>query len=159
MAKKSLRKRRYLENEKSFWDEIKSLFIIFKELSVKQITFFLEGESPTLKYCNYLSFTEAITAFLSYWTNKLLLEKQHTQWFSTHFKPMQNQPPISVLRKRRSANLLENNHADCFYQCSITSWKHQEPQAFWSSQNFNIWNIRLKWKTWSDHHVLEITTT
>ena len=49
MSKKSLQKRQYLENEKSFEDEIKIIFIIFKGLSIKQITrIFLEGESPTL---------------------------------------------------------------------------------------------------------------
>ena len=53
MTKKSWQKLKYLENEKSFKDEIKSIFhnlIIFKGLLMKQITqFFLEGESPTLK--------------------------------------------------------------------------------------------------------------
>ena len=49
MSKKSLQKRLYLESEKSFEDEIKIIFIIFKGLSIKQITrIFLEGESPTL---------------------------------------------------------------------------------------------------------------
>ena len=42
MTKKSRQKVKYLENEKAF-------FIIFKGLSMKQITqLFLEGESPTL---------------------------------------------------------------------------------------------------------------
>ena len=46
MTKKYLK---YLENEKSFEDEIKNIFIIFKELSIKQITqIFLEAKSPTL---------------------------------------------------------------------------------------------------------------
>ena len=50
MTKKSWRKLKYLENEKSFQDEIKDIFfIIFKGLSMKQIMkFFLEGKSPTL---------------------------------------------------------------------------------------------------------------
>ena len=51
MTKKSRQKFKYLENGKSFQDEIKSIFIILKGLSMKQtIEFFLEGESPTLKY-------------------------------------------------------------------------------------------------------------
>ena len=38
MTKKSRKKRKYLENEKSFQDEIKSIFfMIFKGLSLKQI--------------------------------------------------------------------------------------------------------------------------
>ena len=42
MTKKSRQKVKYLENEKAF-------FILFKGLSMKQITqLFLEGESPTL---------------------------------------------------------------------------------------------------------------
>ena len=45
----SWQKLKYLEKEKSFQDEIKTFFIIFKGLSIKQITqIFLEGESPTL---------------------------------------------------------------------------------------------------------------
>ena len=45
---------RYLENEKSFQDEIKKKIIIFKGLSVTQTkNFFLEGESPTLIYLGY----------------------------------------------------------------------------------------------------------
>ena len=50
MTKKSLQKRKYLENETSFQDEIKNIFITFKGLSIKQITqIFLKGESPTLR--------------------------------------------------------------------------------------------------------------
>ena len=49
MPKKSGQKFKYLENEKSFYDEIKSIFHNFEGLSLKQIKFFfLEGESPTL---------------------------------------------------------------------------------------------------------------
>ena len=33
MTKKSRQKLKYLENEKSFWDEIKTFLIIFKGLS------------------------------------------------------------------------------------------------------------------------------
>ena len=48
MIKNSWQKLKYLENEKSFEDEIKSFFILFKGLSMKQITqAFLEGERPT----------------------------------------------------------------------------------------------------------------
>ena len=50
MAKNSWQKLKYLENRKSFVDEMKSLFILFKGLSLKEITqIFLEGESPTLR--------------------------------------------------------------------------------------------------------------
>ena len=48
MTKKSLQKRRYLESEKSFEDEIKSIFHHFKGISARQIAqFFFEGESST----------------------------------------------------------------------------------------------------------------
>ena len=46
MTKKSWQKLKYLENEKSFKDEIKSIFhnlIIFKGLLMKQITQFFFG--------------------------------------------------------------------------------------------------------------------
>ena len=58
ITKKSWRKLKYLKNEKSFWDGIKSIFHHFKGLSMKQITeTFLEGESPTLKVsCTFMSF-------------------------------------------------------------------------------------------------------
>ena len=47
MTKKSRQKVKYLENEKAF-------FIIFKGLSMKQITqLFLEGKSPTLDCFNW----------------------------------------------------------------------------------------------------------
>ena len=42
---------KYIDYEKNFQDEIKkkAFFIIFKGLSMKEITYiFLEGESPTL---------------------------------------------------------------------------------------------------------------
>ena len=50
MTKKLWQKPKYCENEKSFYDELKSIFfIIFKGLSIKQITqSFLEGECSTL---------------------------------------------------------------------------------------------------------------
>ena len=48
MPKKSRQKLKYLENEKIFSDEIKSIFHLFEGLSLKQIKiFFLEGERPT----------------------------------------------------------------------------------------------------------------
>ena len=51
MTKKLRLKFKYLENEKSFYDEIKT--INFKELSLKQIKqIFFEGESPTLNLKN-----------------------------------------------------------------------------------------------------------
>ena len=48
MANRSRQKLKYLENEKSFQDEIKSIFHHFGGLSLKQIIF-LEGQSPTSK--------------------------------------------------------------------------------------------------------------
>ena len=49
MPKKSRQKFKYLENEKSFKDEMKAFFIIFEGLSLKQIKKnLLESESPTL---------------------------------------------------------------------------------------------------------------
>ena len=43
MPKKKLtQKIQYHENEESFWDEIKTFFINFKELSLKQIDEFFE---------------------------------------------------------------------------------------------------------------------
>ena len=50
MTKKSKQKFKYLENKKSFLNEIKKIFIIFKGLSLKkQIRqIFLEGESQNL---------------------------------------------------------------------------------------------------------------
>ena len=53
MTKMSGQKCKYLENERSFEDEIKkkTFFIVFKGLSLKQIKqIFLEDESPTLNY-------------------------------------------------------------------------------------------------------------
>ena len=45
MTKKSWQKIKYLENEKSFSDELKALSITFKGLSMMQIIhFFLEGD-------------------------------------------------------------------------------------------------------------------
>ena len=49
MTKMPWQKLKYHENEKSFQDEIKTFFIIFKGLSIKQVTqIFLQGENPTL---------------------------------------------------------------------------------------------------------------
>ena len=49
MAKKSTQKFKYLENEESFQDEIKSISHNFKRAFVEaNKTIFLEGESPTL---------------------------------------------------------------------------------------------------------------
>ena len=48
MTKKSRQKFKDLENEKSFKDEIKSIFRHFKEISLRQMQYFLlEGETPT----------------------------------------------------------------------------------------------------------------
>ena len=55
-AKKSRQKFNYLENEKSFKDEIKS--IIFEGLSLKQIKKICwEGESPTLIIFMYIIYS------------------------------------------------------------------------------------------------------
>ena len=49
MTKKSIQKFKYLENEKSFQEEIQRIFHHFKGLSLKQINqIFLKGESLTL---------------------------------------------------------------------------------------------------------------
>ena len=49
MPKKSRQKFKYLENEKSFQDKIKSIFYQFRRAIIEAKKFFLEGESPTLK--------------------------------------------------------------------------------------------------------------
>ena len=50
MPKKSRQKFKYLENEKSFQDEIKSIFYNFLRAIIEaNKKGFLEGESPTLK--------------------------------------------------------------------------------------------------------------
>ena len=50
MTKKSRKKRKYLENEKSFQDEIKSIFfMIFKGLSLKQIKSKLRRQTYVVK--------------------------------------------------------------------------------------------------------------
>ena len=46
MTKKTRQKFKYLENQKSFWGEIKSIFIIFKEISIAK--HFLRPESAHL---------------------------------------------------------------------------------------------------------------
>ena len=67
MAKKSWQKRKYLDNEKSFKDGIKSVFHHFKGLSVKQITqTFLKGESPTLKQCHHETNSNTVKSIPSY---------------------------------------------------------------------------------------------
>ena len=50
MPKKSRQKLKYLENEKSFYDEIKSVFHHFCRaiIEANKKNFFLEGGSPTL---------------------------------------------------------------------------------------------------------------
>ena len=48
MTKISRQKFKYVENKKSFSDEIKVFFFIFEAPSLKEIKqIFLEGESPT----------------------------------------------------------------------------------------------------------------
>ena len=50
MTKKSRQKLKYLENEKRFYHEIKSIFYHFLRafIETNKAKFFLEGESPTL---------------------------------------------------------------------------------------------------------------
>ena len=61
-AQKVRQKSKYLEKEKSFWYEVKSIFLIFEGLSLKQIKqIFLEGENPTLKYWNRPKFAMIVT--------------------------------------------------------------------------------------------------
>ena len=65
MSKMSRQNFKYLENEKNLKDEIKSIFIIFKGLSLKQIKqVFLEGEGPTL-ICFYISYGSALAFSVS----------------------------------------------------------------------------------------------
>ena len=51
MSKKSRQKLKYLENEKSFYDEIKSIFHHFLRafIEANKANLFLEGESLTLR--------------------------------------------------------------------------------------------------------------
>ena len=56
MTKKSRHKRKYLENEKSFKSEIKSIFIIFRELSVAKNCF--SYESALLRFRSRSSYPE-----------------------------------------------------------------------------------------------------
>ena len=48
MNKKSRQILKYLENDKSFYDETKSIFHHFLGASIETKQIFLEGESPTL---------------------------------------------------------------------------------------------------------------
>ena len=49
MPKNSRQKFKYIENEKSFWDEIKSIFHQFWRAVIEANNkIFFEGESPTL---------------------------------------------------------------------------------------------------------------
>ena len=51
MTKNTRQKFKYLENEKSFQEEIKNIFHNFQRAVIEaNKTIFLEGESPTLKY-------------------------------------------------------------------------------------------------------------
>ena len=64
MTKKSRQKFTYLENEKSFYDVIKSIFHHFLR-AIIDANIFLEGESPTLNLhnstiCNLLSYLHLI---------------------------------------------------------------------------------------------------
>ena len=65
MSKMSRQNFKYLENQKNLKDEIKSIFIIFKGLSLKQIKqVFLEGESLPL-ICFYISYGSALAYSVS----------------------------------------------------------------------------------------------
>ena len=66
MIKKSRKKLKYLENGKSFQDEIKSIVYHFERALIKaRKTLFLEGEGPTLR---------KVVAI--YTTKKLVLSKR-----------------------------------------------------------------------------------
>ena len=56
MTKKLRQKFKYLENEKNFYDEIKSIFHHFYKafIEANKKNFFLEGVSPTLSHHNVL---------------------------------------------------------------------------------------------------------
>ena len=54
MPKKSRQKFKYLENEKSFYDEIKTIFHhLWRAIIEANKNIFLEGEGPTLRGCSY----------------------------------------------------------------------------------------------------------
>ena len=53
MNKMSSQKFKYLENEESFYDEIKSIFHHFQGAFNEANKTILEGESPTLKMFNF----------------------------------------------------------------------------------------------------------
>ena len=75
MTKKPQQKLKYLENEKSFQDQIKSISIIFKGLSMKQITqFFWEGEGPTLRISSVNATKFAVSCGFGriYWKKSLM---------------------------------------------------------------------------------------
>ena len=52
MIKKSKQKFKYLENDKSFYGEIKSIFIIFKRLPIAKNC--LRSETVLLRYYHFL---------------------------------------------------------------------------------------------------------
>ena len=65
MTKKLWQNLKYLENEKSFYDEEKIIFIILKGLSIKQMAqIFLEGPTPTL---NQVYRNSSLCYTFSYW--------------------------------------------------------------------------------------------
>ena len=54
MTKKSRQKFKYVENEKSFWDEIKNIFHYFWKTSIEaNNNFFLKGEGTILIFFNF----------------------------------------------------------------------------------------------------------
>ena len=55
MPKKSRQKLKYLENEKSFQDEIESIFHHFWRAIIEANNFFLEGERLTLSSLNHMT--------------------------------------------------------------------------------------------------------
>ena len=59
MPKKSRQKFKYLENEKSFYDEIKSIFHQFWRAIIEaNKQFFFESESPTLIILSHSNLTQ-----------------------------------------------------------------------------------------------------
>ena len=139
MAKKSLQKRKYLDNEKSFKDGIKSVFHNFKGLSVKQITqTFLKGESPTLKQCHHEQIQTLSRASLHTFTD--FIEWDHRYWYCCL-------PDCCVLL----SNSLEFvNHGKCLLTIFTTRNKLYIQCRSWEREN-KIWQGTIE----KLHYVLE----
>ena len=83
MTKMSWQKLKYLENKKSFSDEIKNIFHHFKRLSIKQITIFFERRE-SIKGCWEWILTQPGTPITDYslsglkWHIRLRISISHT---------------------------------------------------------------------------------